>query len=93
MKQLAFFDPVDKSQPGAVWWAGDWQCRNWRGWLQSRETGRGNWCFTIYGFGETDCDVYAVDAAGELVTRDVPIDESSRITIEGRKFGRSHWMH
>lgn len=98
MTQLSFLEPVSKGQLGAVWWAGSWECRNWHGWLQSREQGRGPWCFTIYGFsGEPEthssCSVYALDESGSLITREVPIDPRNRITIEGRKFGRSHWMH
>lgn len=86
-------EPIDKTRDGATWWAGNWQCRNWKGWLQSREGGKGTWTFQIGGFsGPEDGDglarVYRVEGC-----QDVPIDRRNRILIEGKRYGRSHWNH
>ena len=90
--QLELFE-IDKGQHGATWWAGAWQCRNWHGWLQSRENGVGRWCFLIYGFGTDTCSVHVIGEDGQGTLATVPIDASDRITIMGRLYGRSRWMH
>lgn len=88
--------PLDhKHIPGATWWAGSWECRNFEGYFQSREGGVGPWCFQVVWFGNDDisCDVYAVGPDGELVLETVPIDDKARITVCGRKYGRRYWCH
>ena len=85
---------TDHSQHGATWRAGNWNCRNFHGYFQSREVGARNWCFVIYGFRDTDCTVSTIDKNGDLACEyRVPIDAQDRITILGRKYGRSHWSH
>lgn len=94
MTQLELFaDPPDRTTHGAKWWAGNWECRNWRGWLQSREGGTGNWCFQIHGFsgpevGDGWAHVYKITGQER-----VPIDSRNRILIEGKRYGRDHWNH
>lgn len=94
-QQLTMFDviPREKAQHGATWWNGNWECRNWHGYFQSREGGTGPWMFQIYGFGDTDCSVYTLDEAGKMVLGRVPIDDQNRIAVLGRKYGPSHWAH
>ncbi len=92
-EQMSFLEPISKAIHGAEWFAGNWQCRNHNGYLQSRESGRGLWKYTIYAFGDDDCLVYAINADGELTHVLVPIDGKDRITIHGRKYGRDHWQH
>ena len=36
-----FPETINKGAHGAEWWVGHWQCRNWHGYFQSREEGRG----------------------------------------------------
>lgn len=98
--QLEFFDAhemhqIDKGQPGAIWWAGDYECQNFNGWYLSRWGGEGHWQFHIYGFGndEVSCSVYRLNTSGALELETVPIDEQDRITIDGKKYGREHWNH
>lgn len=96
MKDLLPDAPEDhafKGQHGATWTVGNWRCRNFHGFFQSREIGARNWCFQIHGFGEADCDVMAINERGEMIRREVPIDSANRITIMGRKYGRSYWSH
>ena len=80
---------------GASWTAGNWHCRNWRGWFQSREGGRGQWQFQVVWFGadDTTAEVYVLDEGGALVCRAVPIDSAGRLLIEGRRWGRTYWSH
>lgn len=92
--QSELFDKIeDHTREGAVWWAGNWQCRNWRGYLQHREGGSGAWCFIVHSFGgEPDRDgtahIYRVDGK-----EDVPIDAHNRILVHGRRYGRGRWTH
>lgn len=93
MTDTLFPDLIDKARHGATWWAGNWQCRNFHGYFQSREGGRGPWRFQIDGFGDDDCTVLVVRDQGSLGTCRAPIDALDRITIMGRKYGRNHWSH
>ncbi|MEM1396634.1 MAG: hypothetical protein AAGH38_04190 [Pseudomonadota bacterium] len=93
MEQLSFFDPVDKGKHGATWWAGNWQCRNWRGYFQSREQGKGPWQFSIYAFGDVDAVIYAIDDEGTLYHWRVFMDDRDRLLIDGQRFGRNRWQH
>ena len=97
MGQIELFPMTgeEKATPGAQWWAGSYQCRNFAGYYQVREQGRGDWQFVIYGFGfdDTTACIYRIDQGGKLVHEDVPIDEQGRITVGGRKFGRDNWCH
>lgn len=91
-----FPDTINKSEHGATWWAGSWECRNWNGYFQSRESGRGNWCFQVPWFSNDNltCSVYVIDANSQPQTRDlIPIDQENRITIQGRKYSRDFWHH
>ncbi|WP_435171123.1 hypothetical protein [Falsirhodobacter sp. 1013] len=91
-----FPDTITKAAHGAIWWAGNYECRNWHGYFQSREGGRGNWRFQVPWFSTDDvtCSVYAITEAGDVQTRDlIPIDDKARITIMGRKYTREHWEH
>lgn len=92
-KHLFETPPEDMARHGAVWWRGNWQCRNFHGYFQSREGGAGVWCFQIYAFGDTDCCVYALNALGEMVQKRAPLDDQNRITICVRKYGRRQWAH
>ena len=84
----------DHSKHGATWRAGNWNCRNFHGYFQSREVGARNWCFQISTFADTHCDVLTLDSNGDIAHENfVPIDAQDRITILGRKYGRSHWSH
>lgn len=95
MKQGTLIDltPEERGTPGAIWWSGSWQCRNFDGYYQVREQGRGNWCFIVYAFCERHASIYCVNEIGELVRDDVPIDAKDRISVLGRKYGREHWQH
>lgn len=86
---------TEKAIPGAQWWAGEYQCRNFGGYYQVREQGRGDWQFVIYGFGcdDTTASIYRIDRDGRLVHEDVPIDGHDRLTVNGRKYGRDNWRH
>ncbi|MEM8976176.1 MAG: hypothetical protein AAGD43_29260 [Pseudomonadota bacterium] len=84
---------LEKATHGISWWAGSWECRNFHGFFQSREDGRGPWAFTIYGFGETTASIYRISETGDLVQHSVPIDAEDRITVLGRKYGRENWNH
>lgn len=93
-QQQLFETPrADMARHGAVWWRGNWECRNFHGYFQSREGGEGLWCFQIHAFGDTDCCVYALDTSGLLIQMRVPIDDQNRITVRGRKYGRNQWAH
>lgn len=95
MKDL-FPETISKGEHGAVWWAGNWQCRNWHGYFQSREQGRGPWRFNVPWFStdDTTCSVGRIDVEGRDFTEsDVPIDRHGRITIRGRSYGRQSWNH
>jgi len=93
MEQLSFFDPVDRTVPRSTWWSGNYQCRNWQGYYQTREGGTGPWKFVIYAFGVNDAVVYAIDAMGALKYNRVPIDARDRLLINGKRYGRRHWDH
>ena len=97
MSQAELFQMTgaEKGTNGAMWWCGNHQCRNFQGYYQAREGGIGHWQFVIYGFGfdDTTASVYRVDSQGELYREDVPIDEKSRISENGRKYGRRNWQH
>ncbi len=93
MEQLVLFDPIDRSNSGATWWAGAYQCRNWNGYFQSREGGTGLWQFTIYAFGEDDAVVIGLDQAGARCHIRVPMDAQDRLIIDGKRYGRSKWSH
>lgn len=91
-----FPETITKGANGAIWWAGNWECRNWHGFFQSREGGCGTWRFQVPWFSSDDvtCSVYVITEAGEMQTRDmIPIDDKSRITILGRKYAPEHWDH
>lgn len=88
-----FGDAPAHATEGASWWAGNWQCRNWRGYLQHREGGRGNWCFIIDSFGgDTDGEgtAWVLKIEGKEA---VPIDRRNRLLIQSRRYGRSFWHH
>jgi len=88
--------PVERTQHGAQWRVGNWNCRNWHGYFQSREIGARNWRFQVPWFSNDDvtCTVYVLDDQGEITGQDgIPIDDQGRITIMGRKYSRSHWDH
>lgn len=75
-------------------WVGNWQVRSFHGYHQSREGGVGQWKFYISTFGgpqsgRSYCDVLLFGGGVECV----PIDPGDRITILGRKYGRSRWSH
>lgn len=93
MEQLSFFDLVDKAIPGATWWAGNWQCQNFQGYFQQRESGRGPWQFVIYAFGDDDAVVYAVDIQGELVHERCEMDDKDNLLIQDKLYGRRHCCH
>ena len=93
MQQLSFFDPVDKSVSGATWWVGNYQCRNWNGYYQTREEGKGPWQFVIYAVGDIDAVIYAVNDKGDLYHWRVPMDAKDRLLIGGKRYGRKHWCH
>jgi len=95
MRQITLIDltPEERGTPGAVWWSGSWQCRNFHGYYQVRQQGRGKWCFIIYAFGDHHANIYRVNEIGELFREDVPIDPKDRITVRGRKYGRGLWQH
>lgn len=85
---------TDHSQHGATWRAGNWNCRNFHGYFQSREVGAKNWCFQIYGFNDHDCSVATIKDDGEMGHENfIPIDAQDRITILGKKYGRPFWSH
>ncbi|GGE30042.1 hypothetical protein GCM10011360_17670 [Primorskyibacter flagellatus] len=96
--ELFALPPTKKHMHGATWRVGAYECRNWHGWFQSREGGKGNWLFQIHGFsgpedGNGIAHVYRVGTDGDLYDSPVPIDGPGRITINGRKYGRDHWNH
>lgn len=99
MTEDLFPETIDRSQHGAEWWAGRYQCRNWHGYFQSREDGRGNWLFHVEGFADGPAGEEKTAHVARAVDRNTlrgfpcPIDQKDRITIMGRKFGRDHWNH
>lgn len=84
---------TEKGKHGASWWQGSWECRNFHGFFQSREQGRGPWEFHIHGFGDDKASIYRITETGKLVQHDVPIDADNRISVLGRKYGRENWNH
>lgn len=88
--------PVNKAKHGAVWSAGNYECRNFHGYYQCREGGEGNWCFQVPWFSNDNltCSVYIIDEAGEMQLEDkIPIDAENRIEIRGKLYDRQHWNH
>lgn len=87
--------PPQPLREGEVRMAGDWQVRNFRGFLQSREGTSGSWRFYVSGFSPVTegvagtCSVLLVDGA----KRQVEIDSANRILIEGTWYGPSRWDH
>lgn len=96
-----FPETIDRAQHGAVWWIGAYQCRNWHGFLQSREGSNGPWTFYVEGFtdGEAGSEETAHVATVEQGrnrsegARPCPIDKQGRLHIMGLKFGRDRWQH
>lgn len=76
-------------------WKGNWQVRSFHGFHQGREGGVGQWTFYVSSFsalardGGGHCNVLKFGGGLERV----PIDAKDRITILGRKYGRSRWTH
>ena len=93
MEQLSLFGHIDKGTHGTKWWHGNYECRNFHGYFQDRENGIGPWKFIIHSFDDYCCAIYAIDDLGEFRTLDVPIDQNSRITVAGRKYGNNNWRH
>ncbi len=93
MEQLSFFDPVNKATPGAKWWVGNWQCRNFNGYFQQREEGRGAWQFVIFAFGDDDADIYAIDDQGALFRTRCLMDDKDNLVVLGKCYCRAHWCH
>ncbi|WP_417839429.1 hypothetical protein [Tritonibacter scottomollicae] len=85
----------EKGKPGAQWWVGAYQCRNFEGYFQQREQGRGPWQFVIYGFGFDDvsASIYRVRQDGNLEKEVVPINGKDILTVNGREYGRANWCH
>lgn len=91
-----FPETINKGAHGAEWWVGHWQCRNWHGYFQSREEGRGAWLFHVPWFSNDNCtcSVYRISETGQDYTEDrVPIDAQGRLSIRGQKWGRECWEH
>ena len=93
MPQMELFAHDMKGTPGAIWWEGNWQCRNRNGFYQVREGGRGHWEYVIYAFGDTSANVYRFAKDGTLYRQDVPIQCEDHLCIDGRLYGRDHWRH
>ena len=93
MPQMELFAHDMKGVPGAIWWEGNWQCRNHRGFYQVREEGKGHWEYVIYGFGDSSANVYRVATDGTLYRQDVPMQGDAHICIDGRNYNRDHWRH
>ncbi|WP_306552897.1 hypothetical protein [Acidovorax sp.] len=80
---------------GAPVWQGNWQVRSFHGFHQAREGGVGQWTFYVSSFsapardGSGQCNVLQFGGGLEQVA----IDSQDRITILGRKYGRSRWTH
>ena len=93
MEQLSLFGTIDKTQYGKIWWHGNYQCRNHKGFFQDRENGIGPWTFVIHSFGEIECEVYSLDALGNLTTSMVPMTQDSKLQIDGRCYSNRYWRH
>ena len=69
--------------------------RDFHGYAQFRESEAGPWRFYVSGFDSTtsgnagQCALLRTGGNTEWV----PIDETDRITIAGRKYGRELWDH
>ncbi|WP_243613088.1 hypothetical protein [Shimia aestuarii] len=87
MEQLSFLDPIEKSVSGATWWAGNYQCRNWHGYYQTRERGAGPWQFVVYAFGDKEAVIYAINNIGSLYHWRVLMDAKDRLLIDGKRYG------
>lgn len=102
-QQLALFNDLPefhgfKHEHGAQWMAGDYACRNYHGFFQSRERGSANWRFQVYAFsgpedGDGFANVYKVGKDGDLYGEDCPINADGQVLILGRRWGRSYWDH
>ena len=94
-----FPELIDKARHGAEWWTGRYQCRNWNGFFQSREDGRGKWQFYVVGFtdgppgGEQTAHVALIDRGERLCGAPCPIDARNRIQVMGRWYGPENWKH
>lgn len=88
-----FPETVNKGVDGTIWWDGNWECRNFNGYFQSREEGVGEWCFQVNSFGEDECDIYALSDDGTFCEKAVPIDRQNRITVLGKKYNQKSWSH
>ncbi len=99
MTQDLFPELIDKARHGTEWWAGRYQCRNWHGFFQSREEGRGNWLFYVEGFCDGPAGEEKTAHVARVVDRDklrgvpCPIDLNNRVQIMGKRYGRDHWQH
>ena len=82
-------------EPGEIRRAGNYWMRNFKGYFQSREGGKGPWLFDVTGFGGTlpdgvgTCSVLMADGSSKRVS----IDAQNRILIEGRRYGEDRWDH
>jgi hypothetical protein len=80
---------------GQSTWIGSHQVRNFHGFLQSREGGKGAWQFQVTGLGPEStgqagwCNVLEIGGDAKRVS----IDEQDRICIKGRRYGRARWNH
>ena len=88
-----FPELIDTTREGTVWWAGNWQCRNWHGYFQHREGGRGHWCFVIQSFGGDPAGDGRAELHRIVGQETVPIDAQNRILVRGRRYGRDRWHH
>lgn len=88
-------NPANILQHGQKAWIGNYEVRNFHGFYQSREGGKGPWQFHVSGFDDTvtgqagTCTVILAKGGVESI----PIDATDRITINGRKYGRANWKH
>ena len=99
MTQDLFPHTIQKEKHGTVWWAGSYECRNWHGYFQSREGGRGSWIFYVEGFTdgrageEQTAFVARVNENGSLRGEPCPIDHDGKILVLGSRYGRDRWNH
>ena len=74
---------------GKPYFIGNWQVRSFHGFHQSREGGKGKWQFQISGFNKDTANLLLIGGGTETVH----IDDFDRITVLGKKYGRSRWNH
>lgn len=74
---------------GKPYFMGNWQVRSFHGFHQSREGGKGKWRFQISGFNKDTANLLLIGGGTETVH----IDQFDRITVLGKKYGRSFWNH